>query len=73
MAKGWTSERRARQAVQVKSWRPWESSTGPKTELGKAIVARNAWKGGHRTSLRTMARTLAEQCETLQQLRFQLP
>ena len=30
MAKGWTPERRARQAELIRSWRPWEQSTGPR-------------------------------------------
>lgn len=45
MANGWTPERRARQARLIKSWRPWEKSTGPTTAAGKAIAARNADKG----------------------------
>ena len=28
---GWTSERRARQARLIHSWKPWAKSTGPKT------------------------------------------
>ena len=46
MSNGWTPERRARQAELIKTWRPWEQATGPRSELGKAAVARNAWKGG---------------------------
>ena len=36
MANGWTPERRARQSALIRNWRPWEKSTGPKTEKGKA-------------------------------------
>lgn len=41
MANGWTPERRARQAELIRSWKPWEKSTGPKTPDGKAKAARN--------------------------------
>lgn len=36
----------------IRSWKPWEQSTGPKTMAGKEVAARNSWKGGHRTKLR---------------------
>ena len=61
MANGWTLERRARQAERIREWRPWEQSSGPKTEAGKAAVARNPWKGGTRQVLRDLARALDEQ------------
>jgi hypothetical protein len=44
MANGWTPERRARQAALIRTWKPWEKSTGPKTEGGKAVVSRNHLK-----------------------------
>ncbi len=44
MANGWTSERRARQSALIRNWKPWEQSTGPKSEEGKARVSRNAFK-----------------------------
>lgn len=40
----WTPERRARQAELIRQWQPWEKSTGPKTEAGKAASRRNACK-----------------------------
>ena len=46
MANGWTPERRRRQAEVIRRWKPWERSSGPKTEGGKARVARNAYRGG---------------------------
>ena len=61
MANGWTPERRARQAAQIRAWRPWEKSTGPKTDEGKARVAQNAYKGGARETLGALARGLREQ------------
>ena len=32
MANGWSPERQARQAKLIRQWRPWEKSTGPKTQ-----------------------------------------
>jgi len=49
MGKGWSPERKAKQRKAIYAWRPWENSTGPKTNSGKATVARNAWKHGHRS------------------------
>ena len=65
MANGWTPERRARQAKLIQRWRPWEGSTGPKTSVGKAIVARNPYKGGTRPLLRELARILKKQQDFL--------
>jgi hypothetical protein len=59
-------KRRARQAELIRRWKPWERSTGPRTEEGKARVARNAFKGGARSSLRRVA-------EILRQLATQAP
>jgi len=59
-----TPERRARQAELIRTWRPWEKSTGPRTKAGKARVARNPWKGGVREVLRDLARALRQKrCE----------
>ena len=46
--KGWTPERRARQAALIRRWQPWQRSTGPKTEAGKARCSMNALKHGCR-------------------------
>ena len=32
MANGWSPERQARQAKLIRQWRPWEKSTGPRTQ-----------------------------------------
>ena len=42
MTKGWTEERRRKQAEAIKKWKPWEKSTGPRTEAGKARTRLNA-------------------------------
>lgn len=64
----WTPEQRAKAAEAIHRWRPWERSTGPRTEAGKAIVAGNAWKGGTRPMLRELSRVLREQERELRQV-----
>ena len=61
MSNGWSLERRQRQAEAIRQWKPWERSTGPKTEAGKAKTCRNAWKGGHRPMLREMSKMLNQE------------
>ena len=39
---GWTEERRRKQAEMINRLKPWEKSTGPKTEQGKARSKMNA-------------------------------
>lgn len=50
MANGWTPERRARAAELIRTWRPWEKSTGPRTDAGKAASRTNALKHGARSA-----------------------
>lgn len=47
--KGWTPERRARQAEIIRLYQPWRHATGPRTEAGKARVAMNALRHGYRS------------------------
>ncbi len=61
MANGWTLERKARQAKLIQQWRPWEKSTGPRTQAGKEKISQNAYKGGYWKQLRELARALPEQ------------
>ncbi|ENW83296.1 hypothetical protein F908_01245 [Acinetobacter sp. NIPH 284] len=42
----WTEERRQEQRDRINAVKPWLKSTGAKTEVGKATVSRNAYKGG---------------------------
>jgi hypothetical protein len=65
MSNGWTAERRARQAALIRTWRPWEQSTGPRTDEGKARAARNAFKGGHRAAVREFARLVNAEVRSL--------
>ena len=56
MTSSWTPERRARQAALIRTWKPWQQATGPRTHDGKAIASRNAYKGGHWLMLRELSR-----------------
>jgi len=58
MANGWTRER---QAKLIQQWRPWEKSTGSKTEAGKHKISQNAFKGRKWKQLRELTRILREQ------------
>ena len=60
MASSWTPERRARQEALIRTWRPWEKSTGPNSPAGKAAAAANAFKGGHGAKLRELQRAMNE-------------
>jgi len=64
----WTPERKAKQSQAIRQWRPWLKSTGAKTVEGKAVVSRNAFKGGHRPYMRQLAQELTEECLYTQRL-----
>lgn len=64
----WSPERRAKQSHAIRQWQPWTKSTGAKTTQGKAVVSRNAFKGGHRPHLRQLAKELAQECQHTQKL-----
>lgn len=72
MANGWTPERKQRQAALIRTWKPWEKSIGPKTIEGKAVVSRNAFKGGLAARvqdlLRDMSRLLREQKDAMKRV-----
>ena len=55
---GWTKKRRAQQAKAIRRWRPWENSTGPRSEAGKRRSSRNAYRGGIRQYLITLRAAL---------------
>lgn len=71
MARQWTAEQRARQSVLIQRWRPWERSTGARTPEGKAVAARNAYKGGARVMMRELSHLLKK--ELGQTLGFRKP
>ena len=66
---GWTEERRQKQSEAIRRWKPWEQSTGPKSEQGKRAASRNSLKHGRwssdqievRRSMLEMVRRLREQ------------
>ena len=59
--RGWTPERRLKQSLKIRQWRPWDDSTGPRTSEGKAASSRNAYRGGVRSMLNSMSELLREQ------------
>lgn len=65
---GWTQERRAQQAARIRQQKPWLQSTGPKTEQGKAKVARNAYKGGAWKAMQALRSRLNESFEEQQRV-----
>ena len=69
-----TLEQRARQSLAIQSWQPWKKSTGPKSDAGKALVARNAVKHGGRSEdapaeLKALRDLLAQCSERLDGMR----
>ena len=47
-ARKWTIAQKAKQAEAIQAWQPWQNATGARTPAGKAIVSRNAYRGGTR-------------------------
>lgn len=47
-ARQWTPAQRAAQSAAIQNWQPWQHSTGATTATGKAIISRNAYRGGVR-------------------------
>jgi hypothetical protein len=46
--KTWTKEQREKQRQNIKKWKPWKKSTGPKTLQGKFKSSQNAkWEVYH--------------------------
>lgn len=58
MANGWTPERRAKQAEMIRTWKPWQQSTGPKSPEGKAKAAQNGDPGAMWAAARDEVREL---------------
>ena len=75
MANGWTSERRARQAALIRTWKPWQRATGPRTPEGKATTSRNADKGKGKQwqMLRELSRTVYAEVKASRDLMNAIP
>lgn len=59
-ARKWTEEQKQRQREAIRRWKPWEKSTGPRTEEGKAKAARNGDPGWMWAAERAEVRALRE-------------
>ena len=57
------------QSKLIRTWKPWEKSTGPRSPEGKVKVSLNAYKGGYRSKLRALARAMRDQRITLNDLK----
>ena len=56
----WTAEQRKQQALRISSYKPWLTSTGPRTSEGKRKSSQNAYKHGLRgASIKAVYRYLA--------------
>lgn len=62
---GWTPERRAKQSAAIRIWSPWSKTTGPKSPEGKAVVARNAFKGAKRIKHRAHIKKLRAEADEI--------
>jgi hypothetical protein len=56
-----TPEHRALRAALIHRWRPWEQSTGPKSQEGKERSAMRGFKGSERPMLRELSQALKSQ------------
>lgn len=56
--RNWTPEQRQRQRELIHRWKPWEKSTGAKTQEGKAKSAKNASKGDTSLEIRKIFKVL---------------
>lgn len=65
----WTSEQRLKQSQAIFHQRPWEHSTGPKTNDGKTVSKMNAYRHGARCAeIRNMQQQLTEWKKALSQI-----
>ena len=54
----WTPEERLKQSKAIRSWKPWERSTGAKSPQGKAISSKNATKNGDSAYVRELIKQM---------------
>ena len=68
-ARTWTLEQRQRQAEAIRRWKPWEKSTGPRSDEGKRRVRDNGVKhGAYTAEAIVMRRHLAEAIQLSRQV-----
>jgi len=67
-ARQWTQAQREKQSKLIHAWKPWEKSTGPVTERGKALASKNAVNYSLREILRYSSRTNKELCQRIDEL-----
>ena len=60
-----TAEHRRQASQRARCNKPWLYSTGPRTSEGKAVVSRNAYKGGIRKFERSISSALRAQQQYL--------
>ncbi len=58
----WTQEERLKQSQLIRNWKPWEQSTGARTEDGKAISKMNAYKHGGRSAKMNKVEEMLRYC-----------
>lgn len=56
-ARQWTAAQKARQAELIRTWKPWDQSTGPVTQAGKKISSKNAFNCALREVVRELTRS----------------
>jgi len=54
----WTPEERLKQSKAIRSWKPWERSTGAKSPQGKVISSKNAIKTGDSVYVRELIKQI---------------
>jgi hypothetical protein len=52
----------------IQRWKPWEKSTGPKSEEGKRKSAKRGYKGAQREEMREIARVLRAQRDCIDEM-----
>ena len=55
-----TKEHREMRARMIHEWKPWEKSTGPKTDEGKKRASLRGYKGGLRKKERALTKAFKD-------------